>query len=424
MATNLYLTDEDSGLPGYKLARVGLRSECPSLVRSVTATATGPSSGIQVTRSSGGTALAWITEPLTAVSVTAATWVAHLWAKESDAAANASLRVQVYQWTVAEAGTALLDSNPGTELGTTTANIARTTGAATLTALAAGDRLVVKLLVDDAASSLVTGHTVTLAYNGQEPRIEGDSYLVCQDALTVLGQWPLTTEDVVRQALWEHRQDSGEAPPIVEPAHIISAFTAALGIYSRDRPRRLVASVSGDGSAYDFPLPRGWVYGLSRLVSIEYPAGEQTPTMLTTEATTIRESVLGGQPVRVLRFLGITPESGTDNILVTYTARHVHSSEADSIPADDLPAVCWLAAAQIADGLAADKAASSDSTINADTTNHRDGEQRWASVARRLRERYAEHLGLRGPVAAASAIKNLNPSAQFGDRLVHPAWRR
>lgn len=416
MSTNLYLTDEDSVIPGYKRLKLGARSDNPSLVRSVTTTAAGPSAGIQITRTAGGTALAWISDPLAGKTLTAATWAAHIWAKESDAAANAALRFQILPWTVAEQAAAL-DDNGGTELTATTADYNRTTGAATQTVLTTGTRLVFKILVDD-AGTLGASQTVTVAYNGQLPRAEGDSYLTCPDDLVVSEYLPLTTSDRVRRLVSQERQAQGEAAPELIDDMIGQAFAEALRGYSGDRPLVVVAAMSGDGTTYDFPLPSRWVRGFSQIIEIEYPAGEQVPTTVDPADWFIRESVLGVQPTRLLRFRATVPASGTDNMLVRYTSRHVHTTETDTVPADDLDAVCCLAGAIVAEMLGAARADSADATINADTVNHRDGEQRWAAVARHLRARYDAHLGLGGKVAAASLSTDWDTAFSGGeDRL-------
>lgn len=415
MPATFHLTDEPADIAGYRRAKLGSRGDAPSLVRSVTTTAAGPSSGIQITRAAGGAALAWITDPLDGTDLTAATWQFRVWARESSAAANAALRFQVLPYTSAEQAAAL-DDNGGTELTTTIADYARTSGAATATALADGDRLVFKILVDD-AGTLAAGHTVTVAYNGQYAKAEGDSSIICPDPLALTAALPSATRTRVRRVL----QDTSSTNPTLTDAEIDQAFEAALKQYSRDRPRVVADSLSGDGSAYDFVLPRAWVWSLSRLLTVEYPAGEQTPTLVDTNDAILHETVAGGQPVRLLRFLATTPASGTDNIVVRYTTRHLHTDESDTVPADDLDALCYLAASFAAETLAAWQAASTDSTIAADGVNHRDGEQRWRSVAKSLRARYDGHLGQgEASVAAAGQILDWDTNLSWGqDRLFH-----
>lgn len=422
MSSHFWLTDEPSDLAGYRRAVLGGRGEASSLVRAVTATAAGPTSGIQITRTSGGTALAWITDRLDGTDLTAAAWQFHVWAKESDLAANAALRFQVIPWTVAEQ-TAALDDNNGTELTATSANYARTSGNATATVLADGNRLVFKILIDD-AGTLVTGHTVTVSYGGQHPGAEGDSYIICPDTLALTATLPLATETMVRRVLRQEQETVAEAAPVIIQAEVRRAFASALEEYSRSSARSLVAALSGDGATYDFPLPARWIWGQSVMNSIEHPAGDQVPTMLDQDDWRVWESVTAGQPVRAIRFLS-TPESGTDNILLRYTSRHTHTDDLDTVPPAHLEAVCWLAGSYLAEWLSAEAAGHNDSTISADVVNYRDARDRWAKAANRLRERYQTFIGINRESPAAGTVRDLDPALAWGgDRLFHGRrWR-
>jgi len=417
--TNIHLTDSDSDVAGYLAATIGKRSDVPSLVRAVVNTAAGPSAGIQWTRTAAGTALAWLTPPLDGADLTAAAWVLRLWASESNAAANAAIRVQVYQWVVGEAGTALLDNNAGTELGTTSADVNITTGVATATTMADGDRLVIKVLIDD-AGTLATGYTATLAYNGEAPRAEGDSYLTCPDTLAVTAAVPTASQTTVRRNL-KVASTASDYTVELSNAEINQAVGQALRTFSRDRPRLVTGAISGDGSATAFRLPRLWVQGFSGVPEVEYPTGNTPRTVIESEEWEILDSVLGTQPTRLFSFRNGAPASGTDNIRLRYTTVHRHDDEQDSIPPNDLDAFLWLASSYCAATLAARQANSSDSTIAADSVNYRDGESRWRSVAKYYQGLYDQHLG-RGKdavVAPAGAVRDWDSAAMWGDRLTH-----
>jgi hypothetical protein len=428
VSVSLWLTDQDADIQPatgvYKRAVLGGRGDNPSLVRSVTSTAAGPTAGVQLTRTAGGTALAWVTDPLSAVTLTAAAWTAHLWMKESDAAANVAPRVVV---TTFAAGTTVLDDMGAvTELTTTTADIAAATETATAVSVADGDRLLIRIYADDAASSMATGYTVTLSYGGTYPRAEGDSYLTTatNDTLTLTDELTDATATSIRRVLREEQATAIEPAVLIRDEEIASAFTRAIAEYTRHRPRVVVAPMSGDGTTYDFPLPRHWIVGFSAIKTIEHPAGTtatyQAPTYLGDGDYTIREGVLGQQPIRSLRFPLTAPESGTDNILVTYTTRHVHTDELDTIPPQDLEAVCWLAASWVADARSADEADSSSPTINADVVNYREGVTRWARVASRLRDRFEKHIGVSNGTTAAGAFVDWDVRPQTGrDYLFH-----
>lgn len=417
MAVNFFLTDSDADISGYLRAKLGARSDNPHHVRAVTNTEAGPSSGVQITRTAAGTALAWITDPLSGVDLTAAAWQFHIWALESAAAANAALRFQVLPYTSSEQAAAL-DDNGGTELGTTVQDYARTSGNASVTTMADGDRLVFKILLDDAtAVNMASGQTVTVSYGGQFPRSEGDSYIICPDTLALTEAMPSATRTRVRRVL----MDTASTNPNLTDNEVDQAFESALRAYSKDRPRVVVGAMSGDGSAVDFRLPRLWIDGFSSIREIEYPAGEQTRLIVDENEYEILASVLGPQPTRLLHWMDTTPSSGTSNILVRYTTRHVHTDEMDSVYPDDFDALCQLAGSEAALALAAKMAASSDPVITSDSTNYRDGEQRWRSVAKALRERYEDHMG-QGDATPTAASKVADWDTQFSwgrDFLFH-----
>jgi hypothetical protein len=414
MTTRLYLTDDAAAIAGYRRAKLERRSDNAALVRAVTATVAGPSGGIPLTRIAGGAALAWITDPLSTDDLTAAPWELHAWVQESDVLANASLRLQVFPFTNVEGPTALLDSNPGDELPTTMGDVQRTTGNATITALAPGDRLVIRLLLDDAtAGSLAAGWTATLAYNGAEPRAEGDTWLECPNTLTVFGSAvPDATRDRLRRNLKDRGADdlgSDETDAQLKDDELDDAISEAVRTYSRLRPRLLGAAASGDDAMFEFALPARWVPGFSTIREVEYPAGGNPRTVLELGDWEAAESLVGGQ---LLRFLNMVPAVGVDNILVRYTVPHVHTTEADSIPREDFDAFCWLASSYAALKMAARAAGSSDSTIAADSVQHRDAEQRWRSVSTALRKLFDDHLGLS---AGANGQPQLGPAMGFAE---------
>ncbi len=429
MPVSLWLTDQDADIQPatgvYKRAVLGGRGDNPSLVRSVTATVAGPTSGVQVTRSSGGTALAWLTDPLDGTDLTAATWEAHLWAKESAAAANAALRLVISKWTTSASVTVLDDTGSTTELTTTMADYARTTAAATVTAMADGDRLLFTIFVDD-AGTLGASQTVTLSYGGAYPRAEGDTYLVCPDALALTAELPTATITSVRRVLREEQVSATHAAVEIRDEEIVSAFDRAMVEYNRLRPRTVLEALSGDGSTYDFPLPSRWIVGFSTISRIEHPTGEQYPAYLDGDDWIVRLDVLGQQPIRYLRFLADAPVSGTDNVLLSYTTRHVHTDEYSTLPPNDVEPVCWLAASWVADARSADEADTAAPTINADVVNYREGVTRWARVASRLRDRFEKHIGAGSDgVTAAGGFVDWDVSPTYGgDYLFHGRRRR
>lgn len=65
----------------------------------------------------------------------------------------------------------------------------------------------------------------------------------------------------------------------IETIRIPMALEEALSVFMRDHPRVASRTVTGDGTTYTFALTAvsgaPWINGLSRLVDVEYPAGQR-----------------------------------------------------------------------------------------------------------------------------------------------------
>jgi hypothetical protein len=96
--------------------------------------------------------------------------------------------------------------------------------------------------------------------------------------------------------------------------------------------------------------------------------------------------------------------------------------EADTIPESDQDALCNLAASLCSGALASAYAQTSDSTITADSVDHKSKSQEYASRAKMQKQNYLNHLGLKeGDVAPASAVYDTDTNYPWGgDRLTHP----
>jgi hypothetical protein len=299
-----------------------------------------------------------------------------------------------------------------------------TTAVATITTMADGDRLVIKVLFDDATGgSMADSKLATMCYNGQFPGAEGDSYLVCPDALAPTVAVPAAVLTKIRNLL----RDTSTTAPLLTDAELKQAFEMALDLYSSDRPRREVEYYSGDNSTYKFRLPRFFVWGWSRIEEVEYPADpddDQVRSLLANHNYEIRQTHLGTQPVRQLVLTNVIPELGTDNLLVTYTARHVHNDEASTVPASDIEALHWLAASLAAAAQAAKAAGATDPTIGADAVSHRDEAARWQSVSRNYRALYTDSLNLdRSSSSPAQTIGEWDPRNTRGRDWLQHGWR-
>jgi hypothetical protein len=180
MATRIHLTSLDSDLDGtlgagaQKLARRTIGTGATS---AVTTTVAGPTAGIQVTDVGGGTAQEWYTEPLQAVTISG-TITKVIWGNESATQANAGFHVQVHRTTSAGAVISTIhDSERGTEMGTSNSANTWTTGTVTGTTLATGDRLRIRVLINDAGGTLANNRSVTYRFNGAVAAADGNTYV-------------------------------------------------------------------------------------------------------------------------------------------------------------------------------------------------------------------------------------------------------
>lgn len=184
----IFLTNFAADIPGYKLALVDSRNPNSSaLVTSVTAT-TASGTKIQMTDTSGGNALKWITTPLRkAVTLSAVPMFINAWAQEDAAATNSSFEFDLLQYTAGAEGSTVVTAANSTELGTAIALSKLVSGNLTSTAFAKGDRLVIKGYAVNVGTMAVG--TVTFDYDGPTMGADGDSYLYLNEDFPVKRQF-------------------------------------------------------------------------------------------------------------------------------------------------------------------------------------------------------------------------------------------
>ena len=100
--------------------------------------------------------------------------------------------------------------------------------------------------------------------------------------------------------------------------------------------------------------------------------------------------------------------------------------ETNTIPESDQDAVCNLAASLCSGALASAYAHTSDSTIGADSVDHRSKSQEFSSRAKIQKQTYLNHIGLKeGEIPPASATRDYDINYPDGtDRLTHPRRQR
>lgn len=196
MATQIYLSNIDSDVSGYKLAFVGGRNpNPPSSVATAVTTTTVSGDDIEMTLTAGGTVAKWITKPLLADVTLDGELLVNMWGLEDDAATNAGFNMRIAEYTTSQQADSL-DSNFGTELGTTASVNNWLTAAVTSVTVDAGNRIaIVPRIV--AVGTMAAG-TATFKYDGATADADGDSYV-------------LFPEDI---RVDEVQQGNGSVPPI------------------------------------------------------------------------------------------------------------------------------------------------------------------------------------------------------------------
>ena len=223
---------------------------------------------------------------------------------------------------------------------------------------------------------------------------------------------PKTIPDF-QQLVAGHLQDGAAK---LAPAEIVKAVEEAIaGRYSKDRPQKPVADLTGDGATYEWSLAgiTVWQEGFSRVVEIEYPQGERSPIYLEGGEWLLYATPTG----RFLRFAFAL--SAGKKARVRFTA--AHATDASSVPEADFYAVGALAASLAARRLAALYAQTGDSSIAADTVNYRTKSQEYLALARQLEKQYENLLGT-DPERSSPASSRTEPwkgETAGGGRLTH-----
>lgn len=184
MATKFYLRNSDtSGAATGSDAMHDLQTARGSAVvtytkNTVAGPVTPPTVATQFTATAGGTVVTFASSQLNAVTISGAITI-NLWAKESATAANATitaavLRLDATGVVVSTIAAVVLNR---TELTTSLAaqSISPTV---TTTTLAQGDRIGVRVYIDDGSgSTMSSGRTVTMTLDGASASASGDSWI-------------------------------------------------------------------------------------------------------------------------------------------------------------------------------------------------------------------------------------------------------
>ena len=220
-------------------------------------------------------------------------------------------------------------------------------------------------------------------------------------------------------------QDSAEK---LQPADKSRLLLQAVAIYSKDRPRKVIHELTGDGSAYDFAMPTdpAWVEGFSTIIDqIEYPADDyQDPQYLEDDQWKFFKKLVSSVTTTYIRFTSFIPASGKV-ARFEYIVPHTLNDTTITIDDNDIEAVVNLTAALCFWALAAKFAQSTDSTIDADVIDYARKTDLYTALAKERLSTYNSLMGIgedaKGSSQAGIAIKDLDiVYAWREDYLTHP----
>jgi hypothetical protein len=207
---------------------------------------------------------------------------------------------------------------------------------------------------------------------------------------------------------------------------------AILERYSADSPLYIVSDIEGNGTTYiPIPIAPGagtlpvWESNFSVIKQIEFPIGQQPPQLILDSDFRLYRTP-GAADRIVINF--DTPNVGTF-LRATWTARHLR--DGSTVPDKDFYAVTDFAASIGAEKLATFYVGTGDASMQADVVNYRSKSQEMLNVAKALRKRYYNHMGIE---EGASGEAEVGPAVALGnqyleqnsgvDRLVHGKYTR
>jgi hypothetical protein len=208
---------------------------------------------------------------------------------------------------------------------------------------------------------------------------------------------------------------------------------AILQRYSKDRPWEVTNDIAGNGTQYlGVPVISAGTYngavfedGWSVIRQIEFPIGQWPPALLDTS----HDYALVRTPTGPKIYLDTCTPGVGDLLRITWTSRHL--AAATSIQQFDFNAVADLAASLCCDALAQIYAQTRDVSLQADSVNYRTKSQEYLALAKNLRKRYCDHMGIADSVAGqaankpAMALGDMDETMQIGvDRLIHKRGTR
>jgi len=232
---------------------------------------------------------------------------------------------------------------------------------------------------------------------------------------------PAATLSKIRYRL----MDTAASNPLVTDATTLqAAVDNALAKYNRDRPLIVTEDETGAGSPYFVLVGTGallakWVDGFSVISRIEYPAA--TPS-----ATHVPSYLIEGEDFEVgyrsadksyLRCITVTP-TASQTLRITYTARHTHDTNTDTVYTQDLEALYDLAAHFACVELATKAASANAPLIQADSASYRDAQLKYKQQADAWLAAYNDKMGIAaGASGSESGVRGGSARADWDSTM-------
>lgn len=218
-------------------------------------------------------------------------------------------------------------------------------------------------------------------------------------------------------------QDAGGHLSTGAAGDVEAAIRESLETFSHDLPRELVADVSGDGATYDLTLPSGYLDGFSRVIRVEYPAGERQASYLDANGYRVYRTAASAK----LRLDAVTPGSG-ETVRITYSGLHtldgLDGATTTTVPDWYSETFVLLCAATALYRLSARFLHEQESSLGADVVDRRSRSDETRRLADKLLARYRDQVGAnRGEVPALAVINWDQPLHNGAYGLTHRRGR-
>jgi hypothetical protein len=220
-------------------------------------------------------------------------------------------------------------------------------------------------------------------YRYQMTAVCGSETIACRDSLYVLpvvskyDRWIEAVQGIAQTAA------GGEEEQRLSTRDLIRAIDAARRRYQRDWPQRKLNHASGvvmTADDWEYALPSDWADGFSQILQFEYPVDATIQSRAFLDPTQYAVDPLRS----VWVFNDINPSTGY-YARFTYTAEHVLSHTADTLPSHHFDAIATWAAGEALEYLANEATRTDSRTVAADAVNYRTKQQERRSQAATLK---------------------------------------